>query len=60
MPVRSRRWQTEQDRPAGVARTKFTATRYEYAAAQNQAKAIASLLRGGHEQLTDLIHRRRR
>ncbi|MFJ3520390.1 hypothetical protein [Streptomyces sp. NPDC090131] len=39
---------------AGVARTKFTATRYEYAAAQNQAKAIASLLRGGHEQLTDL------
>ncbi|RSS57925.1 hypothetical protein EF912_12600 [Streptomyces sp. WAC07061] len=39
---------------AGVARTKFTATRYEYSAAQNQAKAIASLLRGAHEQLTDL------
>ncbi|MEU8433392.1 hypothetical protein AB0F18_10815 [Streptomyces sp. NPDC029216] len=39
---------------AGVARTKFTATRYEYAAAQKQAKAIASLLRGAHEQLTDL------
>ncbi|WP_405942899.1 hypothetical protein [Streptomyces sp. NBC_00207] len=39
---------------AGVARTKFTATRYEYAAAQNQAKAVASLLRGAHEQLTDL------
>ncbi|MCJ1677645.1 hypothetical protein MTF65_09905 [Streptomyces sp. APSN-46.1] len=39
---------------AGVARTKFTATRYEYSAAQSQAKAVASLLRGAHEQLTDL------
>ncbi|MFD3682532.1 hypothetical protein [Streptomyces sp. NPDC058613] len=39
---------------AGAALTRFTATRYEYAAAQNQAKAIASLLRGAHEQLTDL------
>ncbi|MGE7389666.1 hypothetical protein ACQKM2_29745 [Streptomyces sp. NPDC004126] len=39
---------------AGVARTKFAATRYEYSAAQKQAKAVASLLRGAHEQLTDL------
>ncbi|MER6254098.1 hypothetical protein ABT224_22350 [Streptomyces sp. NPDC001584] len=39
---------------AGAARTKFTATRYEYSAAQNQAKAVASLLRGAHEQLVDL------
>ncbi|WP_301371562.1 hypothetical protein [Streptomyces xanthophaeus] len=39
---------------ATAARTKFTATRYEYSAAQNQAKAVASLLRGAHEQLVDL------
>ncbi|MFJ6753861.1 MULTISPECIES: hypothetical protein [unclassified Streptomyces] len=39
---------------AAAARTKFTATRYEYSAAQNQAKAVASLLRGAHEQLVDL------
>ncbi len=39
---------------ATAARTKFTATRYEYSAAQNQAKAIASLLRGAHEQFVDL------
>ncbi|MFF4366337.1 hypothetical protein [Streptomyces sp. NPDC001594] len=39
---------------AGVALTKFTATRYEYSAAQSQAKALASLLRGAHEQFTDL------
>ncbi|GLV80678.1 hypothetical protein Slala03_03670 [Streptomyces lavendulae subsp. lavendulae] len=39
---------------AGVARTKFTATRYEYSAAQNQAMAIASLLRGAHEQFSGL------
>ncbi|MCM9079217.1 MULTISPECIES: hypothetical protein [Streptomyces] len=39
---------------AATARVKFTATRYEYSAAQNQAKAVASLLRGAHEQLTDL------
>ncbi|MFB6821673.1 hypothetical protein ACFCXA_08800 [Streptomyces virginiae] len=39
---------------ARAARTKFTATRYEYSAAQNQAKAVASLLRGAHEQLVDL------
>ncbi|WP_030964926.1 hypothetical protein [Streptomyces sp. NRRL S-378] len=39
---------------AGVARTKFTATRYEYSAAQTQAKAIASLLRGARDQFTDL------
>lgn len=39
---------------AQAARTKFTATRYEYSAAQNQAKAVASLLRGAHEQLVDL------
>ncbi|MFE2128141.1 hypothetical protein [Streptomyces amritsarensis] len=39
---------------AGVARTKFTATRYEYTAAQTQAKAIASLLRGARDQFSDL------
>ncbi|MFJ9768648.1 hypothetical protein ACIRUY_33105 [Streptomyces erythrochromogenes] len=37
-----------------TARVKFTATRYEYSAAQRQAKAVASLLRGAHELLTDL------
>ncbi|WP_406086124.1 hypothetical protein [Streptomyces virginiae] len=37
-----------------AARVKFTATRYEYSAAQSQAKAVASLLRGAHELLTDL------
>ncbi|MDQ1007616.1 hypothetical protein QFZ82_002101 [Streptomyces sp. V4I23] len=39
---------------AGVAQTNFTATRYEYSAAQAQAKAIASLLRDAHEKFTDL------
>ncbi|MEU5715308.1 hypothetical protein AB0G71_05875 [Streptomyces sp. NPDC020403] len=39
---------------AGVARTNFAATRYEYSAAQIQAKAIASLLRDAHELFTDL------
>ncbi|WP_405497156.1 hypothetical protein [Streptomyces sp. NBC_00096] len=39
---------------AGSAQSGFAATRYEYAAAQTQAKAIASLLRDAHEQLTDL------
>ncbi|MBT2544568.1 hypothetical protein J7E99_28675 [Streptomyces sp. ISL-44] len=39
---------------AGTAHTRFAATRYEYAAAQNQAKAIASLLRDAHEKFTDL------
>ncbi|MFD4023891.1 hypothetical protein ACFWRV_10280 [Streptomyces sp. NPDC058576] len=39
---------------AGVARTNFAATRYEYAAAQVQAKAVASLLRDAHEKFTDL------
>ncbi|MET9952103.1 hypothetical protein ABZ135_11225 [Streptomyces sp. NPDC006339] len=39
---------------AGVAQTNFAATRYEYAAAQSQAKAIASLLRDAHEKFTDL------
>ncbi|GGR94061.1 hypothetical protein Snoj_55210 [Streptomyces nojiriensis] len=37
-----------------AARVKFTATRYEYSAAQGQAKAVASLLRGAHELFTDL------
>ncbi|MGW3325394.1 hypothetical protein [Streptomyces virginiae] len=37
-----------------AARVKFAATRYEYSAAQSQAKAVASLLRGAHELLTDL------
>ncbi|MFF3217110.1 hypothetical protein ACFYYB_41645 [Streptomyces sp. NPDC002886] len=39
---------------AGAAQTKFAATRYEYAAAQSQAKAIASLLRDAHDLFTDL------
>ncbi|MFE3996519.1 hypothetical protein ACFXPW_33265 [Streptomyces goshikiensis] len=39
---------------AGVAHTSFAATRYEYAAAQSQAKATATLLRTAHEALTDL------
>ncbi|MEV1047192.1 hypothetical protein [Streptomyces sp. NPDC049916] len=39
---------------AGVARTNFAATRYEYAAARIQAEATASLLRDAHEQFTGL------
>lgn len=39
---------------AGTAHTRFQATRYEYAAAQTQAKAIASLLRDAHTQFADL------
>ncbi|URM92256.1 hypothetical protein LUW75_22440 [Streptomyces sp. MRC013] len=39
---------------AGVAQTSFSATRYEYSAAQAQARAIASLLRDAHEKFTDL------
>ncbi|MFK0258057.1 hypothetical protein [Streptomyces sp. NPDC090445] len=39
---------------AGAAHTNFAGTRYEYSAAQTQAKAIASLLRDAHEQFTDL------
>lgn len=42
---------------SGVAHTSFAATRYEYAAAQIQAKAIASLLRDAHEMFTDLKKR---
>lgn len=38
----------------GVAQTNFAGTRYEYAAAQTQAKAIASLLRDAHTQFVDL------
>lgn len=34
--------------------TNFEATRYEYQAAQTQAKATATLLRNGHQQLTEL------
>ncbi|OKK20783.1 hypothetical protein AMK16_10190 [Streptomyces sp. CB00455] len=34
--------------------TNFAATRYEYQAAQTQAKATATLLRNGHQQLTEL------
>ncbi|MFF4366345.1 DUF6571 family protein [Streptomyces sp. NPDC001594] len=40
-----------------AARDTFTGTRYEYSAAQIQAKAIASLLRDAHEQFTDLKNR---
>ncbi|MER5810258.1 hypothetical protein ABT143_19055 [Streptomyces sp. NPDC002033] len=39
---------------AGTAHTSFKATRFEYTAAQTQAKAIASLLRDAHEGFTDL------
>ncbi|MFE3829056.1 hypothetical protein [Streptomyces sp. NPDC059092] len=42
---------------ATVAHTNFAATRYEYAAAQTQAKAIASLLRDAHEQFVELKKR---
>ncbi|MGV9693815.1 DUF6571 family protein [Streptomyces sp. NPDC003444] len=42
---------------AGAARVNFAATRYEYAAAQTQAKAIAALLRDAHGQFTDLKKR---
>ncbi|MFD5148862.1 hypothetical protein [Streptomyces sp. NPDC058401] len=34
--------------------TNFSATRYEFQAAQTQAKATATLLRNGHQQLTEL------
>ncbi len=37
-----------------TAHTSFAATRYEYTAAQAQAKAIGSLLRDAHEKFTDL------
>ncbi|MFF3864055.1 hypothetical protein [Streptomyces sp. NPDC002209] len=37
-----------------TAHTNFAATRYEYTAAQAQAKAIGSLLRDAHEKFTDL------
>ncbi|RKT06615.1 hypothetical protein BX286_4660 [Streptomyces sp. 3211.6] len=40
-----------------VAHDSFTGTRYEYSAAQIQAKAIAGLLRDAHEQFTDLRNR---
>ncbi|MGW5775871.1 hypothetical protein [Streptomyces sp. NPDC003863] len=39
---------------ATAAHTNFTATRYEYQAAQTQAKATATLLRNAHEQFAEL------
>lgn len=39
---------------AQAAHTGFAATRYEYAAAQTQAKAVASLLRQSHEKFAEL------
>ncbi|MFE7516228.1 hypothetical protein ACFU8I_34120 [Streptomyces sp. NPDC057540] len=39
---------------ATAAHTNFAATRYEYQAAQTQAKATATLLRNAHEQFTEL------
>ncbi|MEV0409423.1 hypothetical protein AB0I68_01120 [Streptomyces sp. NPDC050448] len=39
---------------AGSAKSGFAGTRYEYSAAQIQAKAIGSLLRDAHEKFTDL------
>ncbi|MFF5502811.1 hypothetical protein ACF1E9_10385 [Streptomyces roseolus] len=52
--------QTLPDSPAWIgvsanaARTNFAATRYEYQAAQTQAKATATLLRNGHQQFVEL------
>ncbi|MFJ6612430.1 DUF6571 family protein [Streptomyces sp. NPDC091289] len=42
---------------ASSARINFAGTRYEYAAAQTQAKAIAALLRDAHTQFVDLKKR---
>ncbi|MFJ6717176.1 MULTISPECIES: hypothetical protein [unclassified Streptomyces] len=39
---------------AGSAKSGFAGTRYEYSAAQIQAKAIGGLLRDAHEKFTDL------
>lgn len=39
---------------SGAANSGFAATRYEYAAAQTQARAIASLLQDAHAVFTDL------
>ncbi|MFF5444225.1 hypothetical protein [Streptomyces sp. NPDC012888] len=39
---------------ASVSVTNFAATRYEYQAAQTQAKATATLLRNGHQQFSEL------
>ncbi|MFF9865032.1 hypothetical protein ACF1G0_06365 [Streptomyces sp. NPDC013953] len=39
---------------ATVAHTNFAATRYEYQAAQTQAKATATLLRNAHQQFVEL------
>ncbi|MFI2212361.1 hypothetical protein [Streptomyces sp. NPDC020141] len=39
---------------ANAARANFAATRYEYEAAQTQAKATATLLRNAHSELTEL------
>ncbi|MFB7054784.1 hypothetical protein ACFCXT_16905 [Streptomyces vinaceus] len=39
---------------AQAAHSRFDGTRYEYAAAQTQAKAVASLLRETHEKFSDL------
>ncbi|MFD3352523.1 hypothetical protein [Streptomyces fradiae] len=44
-------WQGESATAAGM---NFAATRYEYQAAQAQAKATATLLRNAHEQFTEL------
>ncbi|WP_329194445.1 MULTISPECIES: hypothetical protein [unclassified Streptomyces] len=42
---------------SGTAQSGFAGTRYEYSAAQIQAKAIGSLLRDAHEKFTDLKHK---
>lgn len=39
---------------ANAAHTNFAATRYEYQAAQRQAKATATLLRNAHQQFVEL------
>lgn len=49
--------ETWQGESANAASLNFAATRYEYQAAQTQAKATATLLRNAHQQLTDLKKR---
>ncbi|WP_405676100.1 hypothetical protein OG292_14410 [Streptomyces sp. NBC_01511] len=44
-------WQGES---ADAASLNFAATRYEYQAAQTQAKATATLLRNAHDQFVEL------
>ncbi|MFJ6696519.1 hypothetical protein ACIQM4_10650 [Streptomyces sp. NPDC091272] len=49
--------ETWQGRSADAAALNFSATRYEYQAAQTQAKATATLLRNAHAQFVELKER---